>query len=219
MSTKSPFAHRAIVECLSQFQANSVGEASRTYAPGFEFIAGPIQALFKASRLGLYNTVKLLSVVSTRFQQTYIHVPHMDWHKKLDTQVPLLNSLLASHSATDFARSLTRSDESKFSQLSREKLMGEQNPTVEALHERWSTLSTNVYECCIALPEIVSYIQQSAEVFSFFLCFLAFFECPLIPSNPTCYNNRCRYTTKLSTRLTSNHRYCIPSAITILPLH
>lgn len=167
MRTKSPFGYRAIVECLSQFQSNSVGQASRTYKPGFEFIAGPIQALFKASRLGLYNTVKLLSVVSIRFQQTYIHVPYMDWHKKLDTQVPLLNSLLSSLSATDFARSLTRSDESKFSQLSREKLMGEQNPTVEALHERWSTLSMNVYECCTALPEIVPYIQQSAEVISF----------------------------------------------------
>ncbi|CRG82879.1 Piezo-type mechanosensitive ion channel component 1 [Talaromyces islandicus] len=164
MSTKSPFAHRAIVECLSRFQPNSAGAASRTYAPGFEFIAGPIQALFNASRLGLYNTVKLLSVVSIRFQQTYIHVPHMDWHKKLDTQVPLLNSLLASHSATDFARSLTRSDDSKLSQLSREKLIDDKNPTVEALHERWSTLSTNVYECCTALPETVPYIQQSAEI-------------------------------------------------------
>jgi hypothetical protein len=168
MSTKSPFSHRAIVECLSQFQPNSVGEASLTYAPGFEFIAGPIQALFKASRQGLYNTVKLLSVVSIRFQQTYIHVPYMDWHKKLDTQVPLLNSLLVSDSATDFARSLTRSDESKLSQLSREKLMDDKNPMVMALHERWSTLSTNVYECCTALPEIVSYIQQSAEVFLLF---------------------------------------------------
>jgi hypothetical protein len=143
-------------------------------------------------------------------------VPYMDWHKKLDTQVPLLDSLLSSLSASDFARSLTRSDESKFSQLSREKLMAEQNPTVEALHERWSTLSMNVYECCIALPEIVSYIQQSAEVCSS-LFFLS--KCPLISSNPTGYRSRCRYTAKLSTRLTPDYRYCIHYAITILPLH
>lgn len=171
MSTKSPFAHRAIVECLCQFQPENAAEKPQAYEPGFDFIAGPIQALFKASRMGLYNTVKLLSVVSIRFQQTYIHVPYMDWHRRLDTQVPLLNRLLASLSATDFARSLTRSDESKFSQLSREKLMDEHDPTVLDLHERWSTLATNVYECCIALPETVSYIQQSAEVFFFFFFF------------------------------------------------
>ncbi|KAH8703708.1 hypothetical protein BGW36DRAFT_287136 [Talaromyces proteolyticus] len=164
MRTKSPFAHRAIVQCLSQFQDQGIAGISQARMSGFEFIAGPIQGLFKASSLGLYNTVKLLSVLRVRFQQTYIHVPQMDWHKKLDTRVPLLDSLLASLSAADLARSLTRSDESKFAQLSRDKLMSEDNPTVEALHDRWSILATSVFECCTALPEIVPYIQQCAEI-------------------------------------------------------
>ncbi|OKL63559.1 hypothetical protein UA08_01929 [Talaromyces atroroseus] len=161
---KSPLAHKAVVHSLSQFQNGKDAQIPQTNTPSLDFIVGPIQELFKRYPANLVSTLKTLSVVAIRFQKTQIHVPNVDWYKKLDTRVPFLDNLLASLSATELARSLNRADQSMFSQLSPEQLMNEQSPIIEALHTRWCDLVVAVWECCTALPDHVPWIQECIEI-------------------------------------------------------
>lgn len=103
-------------------------------------------------------------MVAIRFQETYIHVPSIDWKKRLDTRAKYLDDLLAALSPADLARSLTRSDQTMFASLSREKFVSEQDPIVETLHTRWSDLAVSVRDCCTALPEFVPFIQDCIKV-------------------------------------------------------
>lgn len=159
---KSPFAHKAIVHCLNHFSDGK--ELLQTSKSSLEFIAGPIQDLFQKYPANLISILKKLSVIAIRFSQTYLHVPNVDWHKRLDTRAKYLDDLLAALSPTDLARSLTRSDQSMFAQLSREQLMDEQSPITETLHKRWCDLVMAVKECCTAMPEFVQFIQECIQV-------------------------------------------------------
>lgn len=97
----------------------------------------------------------------------------MNWNRKFDTSVPFLDDLLSSISSRDLTRTLTRSDQADFSRVSREQVMRENDPMVESLNRKWHTLSAAVWECCTALPELVSYMQDCIEVgsLSFFFLF------------------------------------------------
>lgn len=149
---------------LSQFQNGKDSQPPPTNKPSLDFIAGPIQDLFKQYPANLISTLKTLSVVGIRFQKTHIHVPNVDWHTRIDTRAPFLNNLLASLSATELARSLSRADEAMFAQLSREQLANKHSPIIEALHARWCDLAVAVWECCTALPDIIPWIQECIEV-------------------------------------------------------
>ncbi|PCH00491.1 Guanine-nucleotide dissociation stimulator CDC25 [Penicillium occitanis (nom. inval.)] len=159
---KSPFAHKAIVQCLNHFSDGK--ELQQTSKSSLDFIAGPIQDLFQKYPANLISILKKLSVIAIRFRQTYIHVPNVDWNKRLDTRAKYLDDLLAALSPTDLARSLTRSDQSMFAQLSREQLMDEQNPIAEVLHTRWCDLVMAVREYCTAMPESLQSIQECIQI-------------------------------------------------------
>ena len=81
----------------------------------FEFIAGPIQNLFQDSPPSLTSILKVLSVLSVRFEQAYVHVQEMNWVQPFNTSVCFLDDLLASTSDVDFSRTLTNLDECQFS--------------------------------------------------------------------------------------------------------
>jgi hypothetical protein len=128
--------------------------------------------LFRNRPPDLASILKVLSVLSIRFRRIYVQAAEMDWKTAFDTSVSFLDDLLTSISSRDLTRTLTRSDQADFSRLSREQVMRENDPTVEALLEKWYALSNAVWECCTALPELVSYMQDCIEVGSpyFFLC-------------------------------------------------
>lgn len=152
------------MQCLTRYQNGEADDLPRHTGPGFEFIAGPIQELFRGHPTGLTSVLKVLSVLAVRFRQTYVHVPTMDWNHKFETSVPFLDDLLASISPADLAHTLHRSDESDFARLSRSQITVENEPTVDALHNKWHKLSCAVWECCTALPELVGYIRECIEV-------------------------------------------------------
>ena len=96
LRNKSPFAHRALVRCLHTVQ-DTEDDSSLSPVPGFDFIAGPIQRLFKEHPPSLTAILKVLCVLDVRFQQTYVHIPEMDWNKCFDTSVTFLG-----HAGFDF---------------------------------------------------------------------------------------------------------------------
>ncbi|GFF26852.1 hypothetical protein IFM61606_09835 [Aspergillus udagawae] len=161
---RSPFAHRALVHCLLSMQSQTGLDvplvSSQTLA--FEFIAGPIQNLFQDSPPSLTSILKVLSVLRVRFQRAYVHAREMNWVRPFNTSVCFLDDLLASTSAVDFARTLTNIDEGQFSTLTPPSI-AEESSVALRLIEEWGLLSTAVWECCAALPDLVPYLQECAE--------------------------------------------------------
>lgn len=132
---------------------------------GFEFIAGPIQALFKDQPGGLSVMLKMLSVLAVRFRQQYIHTPTMDWNRLFDISLPFLEDCLTSTMAADMARSMSSLDEQNFAEITPQDLVAE-GAVVGQLLAHWRALSISTWECCAALPELVPYLQECAQVSS-----------------------------------------------------
>lgn len=87
----------------------------------------------------------------------------MDWSRKFDTAIPFLEDLLMSTSAVDFARNLTSNDEDDFEKLSEQNVIAE-DAVVRRLVAKWHMLSIEVWECCSALPDLISDIQECIQV-------------------------------------------------------
>lgn len=134
---------------------------------GFEFIAGPIQTLFKDQPGRLTAMLKMLSVLTIRFRRQYIHAATMDWKTPFDTSLPFLDDYLESTSPTDLARSMRGVDENHFSELTRQSLIAE-DAIVGQLKIQWRELSVSVWECCAALPDLIPYLQECAQVSSLY---------------------------------------------------
>ncbi|KAJ6117961.1 hypothetical protein N7523_005712 [Penicillium sp. IBT 18751x] len=167
LQPRNPFAHRALVHCLALVQPQEP-QASRnqpqSHGPGFEFIAGPIQRLFKDQSSSLATIMKMLSVLGFQFEKQYIHTVVLDWQAPFNTELPFLRDLLDSTSATDLAYSLTSTDVTEFSKLSGQSLVVD-NVEVQNLLKNWHSLSSSVWECCSSLPDIViPYLHECAEV-------------------------------------------------------
>ncbi|EED11795.1 conserved hypothetical protein [Talaromyces stipitatus ATCC 10500] len=161
---KSPFAHKAVLQCLRHFP-DAKGETPKLpNKPSLDFIAGPIQELFQDYTADLVSILKKLSVINIRFRQTYIHVPKVNWNKRLDTRAKYLDEWLKALSPKDLARSLTRADNQLFGQLSREALTDDQNKIPDMLHARWGDLVMAVRECCTAMPDFVQFIQECIQI-------------------------------------------------------
>ena len=169
LQTKSPFAHRALVRCLHTVQGIE-HDSSLSPVPGFDFIADPIQRLFKEHPPSLTAILKVLCVLDVRFQQTYVHIPEMDWNKCFDTSVTFLEDMLASTSAMDMAHSLTATDEGYFSELNPQSIMTE-SPVLRQLTTEWHSLSVAVWEVSSALPDSISYIEECVQVSGRFFLF------------------------------------------------
>jgi hypothetical protein len=138
---------------------------SKPHTAGFEFIAGPIQALFMGQQGRLTAMLKTLSVLAIRFRRQYIHPATMDWKTPFDTSIPFLDDYLDSTSPADLARTMNGVDEHLFAELTREILITE-DAVVGRLQTQWRTLSTSVWECCSALPDLIPYLQECAKVSS-----------------------------------------------------
>lgn len=162
LQNKSPFAHRALVRCLHTVQ-DIEHDSSLSPVPGFDFIAGPIQRLFKEHPPSLTAILKVLCVLDVRFQQTYVHIPEMDWTKCFDTSVTFLEDMLSSTSAMDMAHTLTSTDEGYFSELNPQNIMME-SPVLRQLNVEWHSLSVAVWEVASALPDSISYIEECVQV-------------------------------------------------------
>lgn len=131
--------------------------------PGFEFIADPIQSLFKELPPSLTSILKVLSVLRVRFERQYVHARTMDWIQPFDIDFSLYEDLTGSTSAADFARTLTNADERSFSALTPQQVIAE-DPVVTKLLSKWESLSIEVWECCTALPDMIPYIQDCVQV-------------------------------------------------------
>ncbi|KAL1851945.1 hypothetical protein Plec18167_007554 [Paecilomyces lecythidis] len=163
LRTRSPFAHRALVQCLFNFHEADQSNTSFMHGPAFDFIAGPIQKIFKDHPPSLTSILKMLSVLAVRFRRTYIHTSKMNWMHSFDVAVPFLEDVFGSISPADLARTLTTSDELDFGRLSRDDIINE-GPIQNHLIRRWHGLATAVWECCLALPDLSSYIQDCIQV-------------------------------------------------------
>ena len=89
----------------------------------------------------------------------------MDWRTPFDTSIPFLDDYLESTSPTDLARSMRGLDEHHFAELTRQSLIAE-DAVVGQLKVQWRELSVSVWECCAALPDLIPYLQECAQVSS-----------------------------------------------------
>ncbi|KAJ5613744.1 hypothetical protein N7528_007398 [Penicillium herquei] len=151
LRSRSPFARRAILQCLQDLVPEVAGNIPFSKKPGFEFIAQPIQTLFSRPN-SLTTVLKVFSVLGVRFRRHYIHTSKMDWYTPFDTTILFLEEYLGSTSATDLARTLTGTDEYDFASLSRQGIMTG-DATVKSLLSSWQTLSISVWETQDLLPK------------------------------------------------------------------
>jgi hypothetical protein len=87
----------------------------------------------------------------------------MNWKIPFDTSIAFLEYCLTSTTAGDLAHTLTSTDEVDFAGLSRTNLVAE-DAVVKQLLANWRTLSTSVWECCSALPDLIPHLQDCAQV-------------------------------------------------------
>jgi hypothetical protein len=163
LRTKSPFAHRALMHCIRILQPELACDMPQAFTPGLEFIAGPVQVLFRDQPPSLTTVLKIFSVLAIRFRRQYIHTAKMEWHLPLDTSILFLEDCLNSTSPKDLARTMTGTDELDFSGLSRQSILANDN-FVRRLLTNWHDLSISVWECCAALPDIVPFLRECAQV-------------------------------------------------------
>lgn len=165
MRGKSPVAHRAVAQSLSVISYVSPASIPDERSPAFDFIAGPIQRLFRDHPPTLNSILKVLNVLAVRFRRSFVHksAHEVSWVEEFDTSVPFMDSLLASLSPADFARSVYTTDEQDFAALSLQSITTHDG-IVRQILSRWSELSMQAWECCMALPELTEYILECAQV-------------------------------------------------------
>ncbi|KAJ5162179.1 Guanine-nucleotide dissociation stimulator CDC25 [Penicillium capsulatum] len=162
LRTLSPFAHRALVQALLAAQPDAAQNIPHSNKPGFEFIAGPIQSLWKDQMPSLTTILKMFNVLAIRFRRQYIHTSKMDWKQPFDTTIVFLEDCLNSTSPVDLACTLTNVDEVDYTDLTRESLVAE-DAVVQRILANWRILSTSVWECCSALPDLTPYLRECAQ--------------------------------------------------------
>ncbi|KAL4884729.1 hypothetical protein BJY04DRAFT_169827 [Aspergillus karnatakaensis] len=158
LRSRSPFAHRAVARALA-----SVGlQLNLPVLPrGFDFIAAPIQRLFTEFTPVLASVLKVLAVLGIRFERTYLHSPEMNWTRPFSVGFSFLEDIITSTSTDDLARALTSADEREFGKLIEDQIFD--HGVANRLAIAWEVLSTDVWECCRAVPDLLEYIQGSLE--------------------------------------------------------
>ncbi|KAL2836119.1 hypothetical protein BJY01DRAFT_238432 [Aspergillus pseudoustus] len=155
---RSPFTHRAVAYALRD---TGVQVEMASTEPGFGFIAAPIQRLFRDLPQNLTSILKVLCMLGVRFERTYLHSREMKWSQPFSIVFFFLEDILDSASSTDFARTLTTTDEREFAGLVDQGTFDEK--LAHRLSVRWETLSIEVWECCRALPKMIEYVQESLQ--------------------------------------------------------
>ncbi|KAJ6114845.1 Guanine-nucleotide dissociation stimulator CDC25 [Penicillium sp. IBT 16267x] len=160
---RSPFAYRAVVQCLHTVLPEAAFNVRLPNTPDLQFIAGPIQNLFKDNPPKLTTILKMLCVLSVRFRRQYSQTPKMDWLTPFDTTCLFLEDYLGATSPKDLAHTLARTDEVDFSRLSRQSILNGDG-MAKQLMENWHTTSMSVWECCCALPDMMETMQECAQI-------------------------------------------------------
>ncbi|CAG8081885.1 unnamed protein product [Penicillium olsonii] len=163
MRWRSPFAHRALFRSLEAVQEDH--DMLPCSTTGFQFIAGPIQDLFKDQPGRLSDMLKMLSVLAIRFRRQYAHAAAMDWETPFDTSLTFLEDCLTYSSPMDLALNMKSLDEHQFADVTRQKLVTD-DAVVRQLFAHGRTLSVSVWECCCALPDLVPYFQDCIQSLS-----------------------------------------------------
>ncbi|KAL3489299.1 hypothetical protein BJX62DRAFT_239238 [Aspergillus germanicus] len=158
LRSKSPFAHRAVAYAL---QGAGIQVDIGNTTPGFDFIATPIQRLFRDLPQDLTSILRVLCVLGIRFERTYLHSREMKWSQPFSIVFFFLEDILNSTSSSDFARTLTTTDEREFTGLIDQGSFDKD--LARRLSVRWEKLSIDVWECCKALPKMIEYIQESLQ--------------------------------------------------------
>ncbi|PWY82197.1 hypothetical protein BO70DRAFT_291758 [Aspergillus heteromorphus CBS 117.55] len=156
LRSRSPFAHRALATCLRALGCGSVPVSA---SPGFAFIAGPIQSMFKVQSRSLADTLKVLSVLGVRFKRTYVHAREISWTQPFDVEHAFLEELLMSTSGADLARTLDADDKNSFTGLTQKSFI-EPDALLKGLLAQWEILGTTVWECCTGLPDHIAKLQD-----------------------------------------------------------
>lgn len=133
---------------------------------GFDFIAGPIQSLFRDQFGRLSDMLKVLSVLAIRFRRQYVHAAAMDWKAPFDTSISFLMDCLTYSLPMDLARNMKNLDEHHFAEVDRPFLAAD-DAAVRQLLVHWRSLSISVWECSCALPDMIPYFQECAQVSGF----------------------------------------------------
>ncbi|KAJ5475438.1 hypothetical protein N7539_007725 [Penicillium diatomitis] len=160
---QSPFARRALIHALRAVNSDAARNLPQSFSPGFSFIAEPVQALFKDQPPSLTTILKILSVLAIRFRRRYVHCARMEWRTPLDTSILFLEDCLNATSPRNLARTMTGTDELDFSGLARQNIITN-DVFVQAILTNWHDLIMSVWECCVALPEVVPFLQECTQI-------------------------------------------------------
>lgn len=148
---------------MTALQPGAIPDVKQASTPRFEFVAGPIQRLFRDQPPSLSTILKIFSVLAIRFRRRYVHTSRIDWKTPFDTNILFLEYCLSSTSPEDLAHTLISTDEVDFAGLSRQNIVAN-DVVVKGLLASWHTLSISVWECCSALPDITPSLRECAQV-------------------------------------------------------
>ncbi|KAJ5396897.1 hypothetical protein N7509_005010 [Penicillium cosmopolitanum] len=162
LRTKSPFAHRAIAQCLTAVHPDSAPDLAKTSTRSFEFVAGPIQRLFQDRPESLTDMLKICNVFAVRFRRQYINTAKVPWDRQFDASYPFLEDCLGSSSPSDLARTLTTLDKGDFAHLTRSSIIAH-DETTKGILANWEDLTVSVWECCSAIPDLTLYLRECAQ--------------------------------------------------------
>lgn len=162
----SPFAHRAVAQCLAAVQPDLAPDLSEKPMSSFKFVAGAIQRLFQDRPESLTNMLKICNLFAVRFRHQYISTSKLPWDREFDVSYSFFEDCLASSSPRDLARALTALDKSNFAHLTRSSIIAQDRIT-KGLLANWEDLAMSVWECCSAIPDLTLGLQECAQVSRF----------------------------------------------------
>ncbi|OKP13254.1 hypothetical protein PENSUB_1057 [Penicillium subrubescens] len=144
-------------------------------SPAFGFVSRPIQSLFHR-RTRLAQVLEALEILAVRFRRQYICTYTMDWNLEFDTKLPYLEDYHNSISAKDLASILTDKVHQLYQEATIELVEVTEDKTVKRISQEsiangdwrgivadWYTLSQFVWECCVALPNVVTVLENCAK--------------------------------------------------------
>ncbi|OJJ65783.1 hypothetical protein ASPBRDRAFT_60249 [Aspergillus brasiliensis CBS 101740] len=161
---RSPFVHYVIQQVLlgnrPRFQQRQA--CPPLDVPGFHLLARPIQLLFSTRQKGLTTTLKILDVLSARFEKSHSSASIIDWTRPLDTSMLYLSETLLSDSTDTLVKTLTDADIINFDAFSPADLL--HHPMrVRFIESKWHALRDAVSECCAAVPDQVARILEATR--------------------------------------------------------
>ncbi|KAJ6001108.1 hypothetical protein N7481_001517 [Penicillium waksmanii] len=159
---KSPFAHRAIAQCLAAVQSDFAPDLSEKPMSSFKFVAGPIQRLFQDRPESLTNMLKICNLFAVRFRHQYISTSKVPWDREFDVSYSFFEDYLGSSSPPDLARTLTALDKSNFAHLTRSSIIAH-NEITKRLLANWEDLAMSVWECCSAIPDLTLGLRECVQ--------------------------------------------------------